>query len=291
MKRGILLAGVIGTVVGAVWLKAEPKGPQGRVARVTDRGCPPDMVRVHEFCIDRWEASMVDKRSGRPLSPFYPPNPRLLRRVVDLWQREREALGPTPARAMPLPPPSWQLESDFQPVAVSRPGVVPQAYLTYFSARLACANAGKRLCTEKEWTTACRGFRGTLQPYGATFAPGRCNVHRLQHAGYLLHGSSSIGHTDPRLNLVVERGTDFLLRPTGATPSCASEWDGDAAYDMVGNLDEWIDDETGVFLGGFYSRSTRQGCEAKISSHAPSYYDYSLGTRCCLDAVGSPQAL
>jgi formylglycine-generating enzyme required for sulfatase activity len=85
---------------------------------------------------------------------------------------------------------------------------------------------------------------------------------------------------------VVERGTDFLLRSTGATASCASEWNGDAVYDMVGNLDEWIADDAGIFVGGFYSRASRQGCEAKISSHAPSYYDYSLGTRCCRGAAG-----
>lgn len=51
---------------------------------------------------------------------------------------------------------------------------------------------------------------------------------------------------------------------------------------MVGNVDEWVED--GMFLGGFYSRSTTQGCEAKVSVHASTYYDYSTGTRCCRDA-------
>ena len=105
------------------------------------------------------------------------------------------------------------------------------------------------------------------------------------HPAYILHGNSSIGHTDPRLNLVVERGVDPLLRLTGATPSCASRWnDDDSLFDMVGNLDEWIDDESGRFVGGFYARMTTMGCEARITSHSPSYYDYSLGTRCCADA-------
>jgi formylglycine-generating enzyme required for sulfatase activity len=53
--------------------------------------------------------------------------------------------------------------------------------------------------------------------------------------------------------------------------------------DMVGNLDEWVSDPEGVFLGGFYSRATRDGCDSFIDTHAPSYYDYSLGTRCCQD--------
>jgi hypothetical protein len=34
-------------------------------------------------------------------------------------------------------------------------------------------------------------------------------------------------------------------------------------------------------LGGFYARATREGCDASVSSHAKSYFDYSLGTRCC----------
>jgi len=41
--------------------------------------------------------------------------------------------------------------------------------------------------------------------------------------------------------------------------------------------------EDGMFLGGFYARSTTKGCDAQISSHAPSYFDYSTGTRCCAD--------
>jgi formylglycine-generating enzyme required for sulfatase activity len=71
------------------------------------------------------------------------------------------------------------------------------------------------------------------------------------------------------------------LRLTGKTPSCVSRWGADRIYDMVGNLDEWVDDEAGLFLGGFYARSTREGCESRVSSHAPIYYDYSTGARCC----------
>ena len=50
---------------------------------------------------------------------------------------------------------------------------------------------------------------------------------------------------------------------------------------MVGNLDEWIDDPDGTFVGGFYSRGTREGCDSIIEVHDYTYYDYSLGVRCC----------
>ncbi|MEB2324127.1 MAG: SUMF1/EgtB/PvdO family nonheme iron enzyme [Sorangiineae bacterium] len=259
----------------------DPPAPRAR-----PRGCPPEMARVGEYCIDRWEASMVDRRTGNPLSPYYPPARVLLRRVRAVWETERLAEGSPGARALPLPDIStWQRTHAFEPKAVSRPGVVPQGYLSYHLAKRACENAGKRLCTEDEWVTACKGRRGTAQPYGPAFERARCNVFRRIHPAAVLHDDASVGHTDPRLNLVVEDGQWPLLALTGATTGCVSQWGADGVYDMVGNLDEWIADEHGVFVGGFYARSTTKGCEARVASHAPAYYDYSLGTRCCADAA------
>ena len=245
------------------------------------RRCSADMVRVHSFCIDRWEVSTVDAKSGEALSPYYPPSPKLAASVRDTWLCERDQVGSAAARALPLPElSSFQREHNFEPRAVSRGSVVPQAYLSYHQAKKACENAHKRLCTKDEWVTACRGQKNTQFPYGDSFRAGRCNVHRAIHPGYVLHAASSIGLLDPRLNLV-EEGDDPLLHLTGTTTACASEWGTDQIFDMVGNLDEWVED--GMFLGGFYARSTTRGCDAQISSHAPSYFDYSTGTRCCAD--------
>ena len=187
---------------------------------------------------------------------------------------------------MPLPePPAWQRNHAFSPRAVSRPGVVPQGYLSYYTAKRACGNAGKRLCTEKEWVSACQGEHATKFPYGERYKAFACNVFRPYHPGFALHQNSSIGHRDPRLNLLIEGDDDPLLRPTGGTPSCVSHFGGDVIFDMVGNLDEWVEGEKQpVFVGGFYARSTTKGCEAKVDSHAAPYFDYSLGTRCCIDS-------
>jgi formylglycine-generating enzyme required for sulfatase activity len=87
---------------------------------------------------------------------------------------------------------------------------------------------------------------------------------------------------DPRLLLTSdEQGP--LLRATGETSRCVSRWGSDGIYDMVGNLDEWIEEPEGTFLGGFFSRGTKEGCDAIIDVHDPGYLDYSLGTRCCQD--------
>jgi hypothetical protein len=242
------------------------------------------MVRVQGFCVDRWEMSLVDRATREPLSPYYPPQPVALRRIREVWSIERFYFGPPEAREFPLPDLPRVALGAFVPVAVSRAGAVPQGYLTYFTARAACERAGKRLCREDEWLTACRGPKNLRFPYGAHYVPLACNVFRQLHPAAALHGDPSHGHTDPRLNLVDEAVVGPLLRLTGGTPACAVRWEEDAIYDLVGNIDEWIEDPTGVFVGGFYSRGTTEGCDARIASHAAAYFDYSTGARCCKNA-------
>ena len=282
--RGWLLAlSFLLAFAGARLPSSRAEGPR-RTTSVAP--CSADMVHVHGFCIDRWEVRTVDATSGEALSPYYPPNPKLSASVRDAWLCEQSTLGNAAARAFPLPALSaFQREHSYEPRAVSEPRVVPQAYLSYHLAKKACENAHKRLCTRDEWVTACRGQKDTQFPYGNELRVGRCNIHRAIHPGHVLHASASLGLLDPRLNLVDE-GEDPLLRLTGeagANGACASEWPDGKIFDMVGNLDEWVED--GMFLGGFYARATTKGCDAKISSHAPSYFDYSTGTRCCADAA------
>ncbi len=243
--------------------------------------CPSEMARVGNACIDRWEIHAVAHKTNLRLSPFYPPEPLLLAKVYTYWSTEAARTGSERARALALPPVPEHQKTHFQPEARSAPGVLPQGYMTYYSAKKACENAGKRLCSEEEWVRACRGKRGTKHPYGPNFRVGACNVFRQIHPAYELHGNSSLGHLDPRLHLVTEGLEKPLLMETGQLPQCVSEVREGTVFDMEGNLDEWIDDEKGVFVGGFFSRQTKEGCEAKIEGHAPMYTDYSLGTRCC----------
>jgi formylglycine-generating enzyme len=240
-------------------------------------GCPPEMVAIRgQFCIDRYEASLVDAHE-RALSPYYPPAHDELVHVLSVFRR----VTPNGRRAPPLPlPPDYSVEAAFEPRARALPAVVPSGYMSGNMARRACENAGKRLCKPEEWIIACKGQRATKFPYGDSYAEGVCNVFRESHPAALLHGDASKNHLDPRLNLI-EGQSGPLLRKTGATPACRSDWGQDAAFDMVGNLDEWVDDANGAFQGGFYARATREGCEARIAVHPPQYFDYSLGVRCC----------
>ncbi len=282
-----ILAGIVAicaVVVGAP-SRIDALWPSVATVDAKARACPVEMARVSGFCIDRWEAHTVDQKSGQLLSPFYPPEPRLLELVFQYWSVEASRVGNERARHFALPPLPLHQRGAFSARAVSAPGQLPQGYMTYFSAKNACENAGKRLCSEDEWVAACRGNKRSQFPYGGNYQPGRCNVHRAQHPAYELHGNSSLGHLDPRLHLVFEDGKVPLLFVTGQAEQCRSETDDGALFDMVGNLDEWVDDEQGVFVGGFYSRATKEGCDAKIENHGPAYTDYSIGVRCCKNPV------
>jgi formylglycine-generating enzyme len=197
------------------------------------------------FCVDRWEGSLVEVAPDgeRPFSPYMPVAGHKVR-------------------------------------AVSRPGVVPQAYISRNEADGACRASGKRLCEEDEWVRACEGSAKTTFPYGKTRLPGYCNDHgRPPLASLYANNSHSWGSmNDPRLNQQPE-----TVAKTGTFAHCETS---DGAYDMVGNVHEWVADPAGTFLGGFYLDTTLNGsgCHYKTVAHDAAYHDYSTGFRCCADA-------
>lgn len=241
--------------------------------------CPPEMVAVAgRVCVDRFETSIVDATTGAAWPPFYTPNPTRARAVFELYSGA-EAPPTLLENAPPLP----ELPRlSIRPLARSVSGVLPQGYLSADQAEAACASAGKRLCSEAEWVTACRGEEQRDFPYGDKYEQGTCNVYRENHPSAMLHDNAARYHDDPRNHLVEVAGRP-LLQSTSDKSRCRSRWGDDAVMDMVGNLDEWVADAGGVFVGGFYSRGTRSGCLSRVSAHGRSYSDYSTGARCCKD--------
>jgi formylglycine-generating enzyme required for sulfatase activity len=202
-----------------------------------------------KFCIDRYEASTVEIRddgSTAPHSPFLP--------VTGLRVR-----------------------------AVSKKSVVPQAYISRNESEAACKEAGKRLCADNEWVTACKGPAATKYPYGDERKAGYCvDTQRVSPLNRLFLGLGGGRYlqepmNDPRLNQVP--GT---LAATGSFSRCTN---GFHVYDMVGNVHEWTADPNGTFRGGYYldTRINGEGCEYRTVAHPASYHDYSTGFRCCAD--------
>lgn len=209
-------------------------------------GCPREMARVADTCVDRWEASLVETLYGGaeiPWSPYVAPNGHRVR-------------------------------------AVSREGVVPQAHISYREAKAACANAGKRLCNPREWVSACKGRSQTRFPYGEDYVAGMCvDTGRTTPNTTLRPAAKAFsyeGMNDPRLNQLPN-----TLEKTGSAAACTNEL---GVFDMVGNLHEWAADAR--FHGGYYLdvKNNGLGCEYVTGTHAGQYYDYSIGFRCCADA-------
>ena len=258
---------------------------------VSDRPCPNEMVLVDgRVCVDRYETALFDDQNRR-FSPYYPVDENYegllyLRKKEQQKLLEEDDAGVASRTDFPPLPPWQEQKKPPKYFAHSKPGLVPNGYLSMQTAKAACENAKKRLCTLDEWQTACRGDQGSAYPYGERYQRHLCNLARGKHPSRALFGRGSASVVDPRLNLMTKDDLP-LLRKTGESKACRSTWGKDALYDMVGNLDEWIDHKKGVFVGGTYSRYTKKGCYAAISAHPPGYWDYSTGTRCCKTPVDS----
>ncbi len=138
----------------------------------------------------------------------------------------------------------------------NRAGGKPSTEVSYDEAVRLCKNAGKRLCTEKEWKTACSWENENYNyPYGTDYNEGKCNT---------------LGN--PRLK--------NRVASSGYFTECKS-WAG--VFDMSGNVAEWVESEDGSFYayGGSWQNG-REGsdCNSKIKLKRSGKYFY-VGFRCC----------
>jgi hypothetical protein len=207
-------------------------------------GCPEGMIPVGTFCIDRYEAALVKVADGTPWSPYFNPGMELVR-------------------------------------AVSVAGAVPQGYINQLQAAAACAEAGKRLCSDAEWLRACRGPNSSTYPYGDSLMLGVCNDHRDQHPAIEYFGTSDSWIFSELDNACLNQ-LPSSLDAAGANPGCAAT---EGAFDMMGNLHEWTADSAGTFRGGFYVDTVQNGlgCLYATTAHNTLHWDYSTGFRCCAD--------
>jgi sulfatase modifying factor 1 len=218
--------------------------------------CPPEAANVEDrFCIDRWEASLVEVLPD--------------------------------GRSIPWPP-FDEFEEGRGLRAASVPNTYPQAYISGAQAASACAAAGKRLCAPVEWRAACYGPRNQKFGYGDERISGRCNdegrspmleLYPQVATSWNLVGMAEMN--DPRLNQLPD-----TVALTGSHEGCTNEY---GVYDMVGNLHEWTNDPHGTFQGGYYldTHKNGDGCAYRTVAHEVTYHDYSTGFRCCSDLLTS----
>jgi Sulfatase-modifying factor enzyme 1 len=178
--------------------------------------CPPDSAKVGNACIDLYEASVWQ---------IDPAKKALVKKVesgkvtlADLMTGGAMQLAPADTCSSNPSPygPNFPDTGNWTPVlgsrppspgvyAVSIPGVLPSACITWFQANEACALSGKRLIRNGEWQRAA----------ASTPDPGTDN-----------------GTTDCAVNSAGPVNT-------GSRSNCKSAW---GAFDMVGNVEEWVED-------------------------------------------------
>jgi formylglycine-generating enzyme required for sulfatase activity len=195
---------IVVVLVLCVAVAANDAGAQGAKPL---KKCPVDAVVSGTVCMDRFEASVW--RVPDPLGV----NKGL---VTKIQQGKATAALLTAGGATQL---GLGVTDDYAPCAdsgqdctdiyaVSLPSVLPSANITWFQAQQACKSARKRLPTNAEWQAAVAG----------TPDPGPDN-----------------GTTDCK----TDPFTPFLPATTGSRISCVSA---DGAFDMVGNMYEWVAD-------------------------------------------------
>ena len=166
------------------------------------RSCGPDAVPAGTVCMDRYEESVW--RVPNPTTTNAP----LVAKIqlgtairADLTAAGATQLGTLADDYAPCTANGQNCADDIY--AVSLPAVIPAANLTWFQAQEACANAGKRLPTSAEWQIGATGTPDAGPDNGTT----NCNSNAVS------------------------------VTLTGARKDCESTR---GAFDMVGNLDEWV---------------------------------------------------
>jgi hypothetical protein len=198
ISKGLTMVGAMVLLRGAAGAAGPPSGPITR--------CAVDAVVSGAGCMDKYEASVW--RVPDPLGA----NTSLVRaiqrgRATAAWLAAGGARQLGVGNADDYAPCADSGEHCTDDVyAVSLPGVVPSANITWFQAQAACENARKRLPSSAEWQAAVAGTPDPGDDDGTT----DCNT-----------------------------ASAFDAVATGSRAACVSAR---GVFDMVGNLEEWVAD-------------------------------------------------
>ena len=151
-------------------------------------------------------------------------------------------------------------------------GALPTVGVSWDEAQELCASRGKRLCSEREWESACRGPENFRYGYGNEYEPRRCNVPFLHEGRWIRSGPAA----------------------SGLHPECAST---QGVHDMIGNVWEWTDGwydadrRWRVVRGGSWFNNVNF---ARVGGRyglrlTPDYRLDLIGFRCCRSAPASPE--
>jgi formylglycine-generating enzyme required for sulfatase activity len=173
--------------------------------------CPPDAGIAGTVCMDKYEASVwqvpATNLTGGSNKGLITKIQKGTATLANLQAGGATQISPSSSCSPAFPatfPANGQWTAPLY--AVSIPGVHPTACVTWFQAQQACGAARKRLPSNAEWQLAVAGSPDPGPDNGTT----DCNTQSV-----------------------------FDVVDTGSRSSCKSSW---GAFDMVGNVYEWVAD-------------------------------------------------
>ena len=158
-------------------------------------------------------------------------------------------------------------------------GQIPQDWMSWYDAKKAVEAAGKRLCTNEEWTMAAEGPDLHPLPYGDGYHRDKaiCNFDN-DFRGIRVDAATS--PSSPAA--IALRG---LLVPSGSEPRCCSDY---GMCQAAGNVDEWVVGSGYKFrslLKGGHVFGVRNNARSFTDGHGPGFRWYETSTRSCKDAI------
>jgi sulfatase modifying factor 1 len=239
-----------------------------------DSACPPDMVEVEgDYC------PYVEQRCLRWTDPS-----------TKLQCEEFEKLPSSGHCFMATQHKHFCIDRYEWPNKI---GSMPAVMASWNEAKASCEGAGKRLCTDTEWTLSCEGPERLPYPYGDGYArdSSACNIDKP----YIWPNPSKVYDPDTQ---AAELARLDQREPSGSRSSCGSPY---GVRDMVGNVDEWVVNASqsgkphvSALKGGYWG-PVRTRCRSVTTGHGPTFKYYQIGFRCCgeaheVDATESPLA-
>ncbi len=167
-------------------------------------------------------------------------------------------------------------------------GQKPTVMKDWNEAKATCEGEGKRLCGDSEWTLACEGQERLPYPYGYTRNAEACNIDK-PHLDVDEKAMADASRRDAEVARLDQRSA------SGSHEACVSPF---GAYDMTGNVDEWVVNESAKpyksGLKGGYWGPVRDRCRPMTTAHNELFEFYQIGFRCCGDPgkvapAGAPQ--
>ena len=196
-------------VILAPCLRAAQNGGAGRIAYCDLHDANDVMVRVGNWCVDKYEDVVCDSsKTGEDFDKNCISDDNQNNGHIESANEDGSLLPDVIDRDGKI------INRDYR--AYSKPGLFPTRYVNLYQAMAACANAGKQLLSDPVWAMAALGTSDPGSNDGTEPGNTKCNTSNNKIPG--------------------NRRTGAAGGVLGGKDACVSQW---GVEDLLGNLYEW----------------------------------------------------